>query len=83
MALYYITKYALSAGIYTKEGEVCHGISEKMISCPGRYGENYHKPYWHETWEEAVAQAEKQRAKRIKSLEKSLNELRNRKFVKP
>ena len=72
---FYITKYALTDGIAVKHGEICHSVSPDMISIPGRFGENYHKPHWHTTPDAAVAQAERMRVAKIKSLEKSLDRL--------
>ena len=70
----FITKYALTMGIQEKDGRVCDypGSTGNMIQIVGSINELYHKPYWHETREEAVEQAEKMRLSKLKSLRKSL-----------
>lgn len=73
----WITKYALTSGIQERRLlEVC---SERMITVvppPGEYGcIFFHKPDWHDTKAEAVAQAEKMRVKKLASLEKQIAQL--------
>jgi hypothetical protein len=74
----YITKYALTQGIYEAEAERCTDISPTMIELrnPGYVTETFHGNDWHETKEEAVARAEEMRLARVKSLEKSIAKLR-------
>lgn len=68
----YITKYALTQGIIIED--VKDTTSKSMVSVTGRHGwcVYYHKPHWHRSWKEAVAQAEIVRRKRVASLQKSL-----------
>lgn len=75
---YYITKYALTAGIYTREGEA----EGKHLSLnAGRSdAEFYHNSEFHETKEEAIARAEEMRDRKIASLEKQLDKLRSMDF---
>jgi hypothetical protein len=40
----------------------------------------YHKPYWHETKEEAIKHAEILKERKIKSLEKQIKKLKELKF---
>jgi hypothetical protein len=78
----YITKYATTIGIFKKEGNVS-GEHPNMFCCPkNEYGhtEYYHKPYWHESLEEAKKHAEDLRQKQIKALQKKLQKLENLKF---
>ena len=42
--------------------------------------QHFHKPHWHDSKEEAVKQANKMVASKIKSLEKQLVELKEMKF---
>jgi hypothetical protein len=68
----WITKYALTEGIYSVDVEDCFNISEKMVTGLNRRDGCYHKPHWHRTRKEAVVQAEKMRAAKIRSLRKSI-----------
>lgn len=78
----YITKYALTHGIDEYDDAiVCTDINVKMISVQKKgYKYHFHKPHWHETKEEAIAQAEKMRQKKIASLKKQIVKLENLKF---
>lgn len=78
----WITKYALTQGVYEVEGEAsfrdgmfCVPRSEKSFAA------YYHKPDWHETKEEAIAQAEKMREAKVKSLERQLAKIQAMQFV--
>lgn len=77
----WITKYALTQGIYEVEGEVS---VENNIFCVPRtektFATYYHKPHWHETKEEAVAQAEKMRVAKLKALEKQVAKIKALQF---
>jgi len=76
----WITKYALTQGILKAEAEVS-SISERMISIEGgRFLECFHKPHWHTTEEDALAQAEEMRRKKIASLKKSLDKIEKMKI---
>jgi hypothetical protein len=81
----YITKYALTKGILVEnDAEICADINPKMI-CISRNGFNdhYHKPHWHETWEEALAQALQMKTDKIISLQKQLVKLTKLEFKEP
>jgi len=74
----YITKYALTAGILLREVEEVERAQSMISWCNSRgYREYLHGEgkNWHRTWESALQCAEAMRAKRIKSLEKSLKAL--------
>lgn len=86
----WITKYALTKGIFAEEVDACFHISPKMVADRGRnttcYTTCYHKPDWHENLSDAIAQAETMRARKIKSLEKQIAKLKAMRFdleVKP
>lgn len=69
----YIIKYALTTGII--EREVVQ-ISSTMVSVKSdRWMASFHKPYWHETREEAVKHAEILKGKKKESLLKQLKKL--------
>lgn len=70
----YVTKYALTAGIIEVEADQ---VGDDMIQQVGAaYSTYYHGNDWWRTRAEAVAYAEKTRATKIKSLEKSLATMR-------
>jgi len=78
----WITKYALTQGIFEVDGEAKE--SSTLLYVPkirlGTFDAYYHKPDWHETKEEAVAQAEKMRVAKLKSLEKQVAKIRTLQF---
>lgn len=77
MTTYYVTKYALTAGILKVEGVV--GSGETMLVFKRKdstYREYVHDKDFHSTLEAANLRAEEMRQKRITSTEKSLDKLR-------
>lgn len=73
----WVTKYALTHGIFSTPVRLCQNSTTSMVSDlhPDRDkhgGTNYHGNDWHRTREEAIAHAEKMRVKKIASLEKSI-----------
>ena len=83
MPKFYVTKYALTAGIQEVEAEEPTEHAG-MLSVKVRGGAmHYHGEGkdWHRTHESAVARAEKMRYKKLASLSKRVVELTNLKFV--
>lgn len=79
----WITKYALTNGIYEADMRHCVSVSDKMVTEDkqgGYYNASFHKPYWHLTKEEAIAMAEVMRTKKIASLKKAIKKLEAMKF---
>lgn len=76
----YITKYALTKGIYLAE---VTDVGDGMVHENTRYGSYFHRPDWHETWESAHVDALMRREAKIKSLKKSLANLEKLEFVRP
>lgn len=80
----YVTKYALTQGIFTLEGMVNTEVRpDGTMFCPDKsegYQMSMFKPDWHETWEEALAHAEKMREKKIASLRKQMAKLEGMTF---
>lgn len=71
----WITKYALTTGIYEAEVEETHCASMVSLrTAPGSFSQYFHGEGkdWHRTKESAVARAESMRIKKIASLKKSL-----------
>ena len=78
----WVTKYALSEGIQTLRGFVCHRISSDMFVCKGNpFG--WHGKDWHRTPEAAIARAEEMRLAKIESLKKSIKKLEALQFSAP
>jgi len=78
----WITRYALTEGIYEKEAKVCINVSEDMIEVIGSNGMYFHGEGkdWHRTKESAIKRAEEMRKKKITSVEKQLQRLKDMKF---
>lgn len=69
----YITKFALTGGIFEKRVELCSDISADMVSVVGSpHHETYHGNDWHRTIDSARERAEQMRTAKIASLRKSL-----------
>lgn len=75
----YITKYALTEGIFEKEVRQSRDYPT-MVSVEGRSLECYHGNDWHLTMEAALERAEEMRIKKIESLKKSLQKMESLKF---
>lgn len=81
MAKVWITKYALTKGIY--EAEVNDSQADEgrvLILKGGHYYGSIYSPHWHKAKESAIAQAEKMCTKRIESLKKQIAKLEKIKF---
>lgn len=72
----YVTKYALSNGIEEVNGEIYDDIYFKVEGFYILFKEGE----WFETKEDAIKKAEEMRIKKIKSLEKQIERLKNKKF---
>jgi hypothetical protein len=79
----WITKYALTQGIFEIDATVCTKINKDMIEEVGAgYPTMYHREgeEWHRTKESAIKRAEEMKQAKIKSVKKQLNKLENLKF---
>ena len=74
---YYITKYALTKGIYKVEGEEKY---KDYLTVKGYMGLLKVDEYF-ETKKEAITQANRLKEKKIKSLEKQLEKMKGKWFV--
>jgi hypothetical protein len=78
----WITKYALTQGIYEIEARTCYVGGGEMIEQIGcERSTYYHGKEWQETKELAIEQAEFMRQKKIESLKKQVKKLEELKFV--
>ena len=76
----YTVKYATTKGIEQVEGEVCESTPD-MFRCTQHYG-YYHKGEWTTDLEEAKRVATEKVQKKIKSLEKQIENLKKLDFSK-
>jgi hypothetical protein len=71
----WITKYALTSGIFEVDAETCTSPSLIAVRKPGELTAYFHNNDWHKSKEDAIARAEEMRAKKIASLRKSIAKL--------
>jgi len=80
----YVTKYALTKGIFVVNANICKDISPLMISyrIDNDNDWNYyaHKGEWYTSLPEAIQKANKMRIERISSLRKSISKVENMEF---
>lgn len=78
----WITKYALTQGIFEIEAEECGMGFPGMIQTKEEHPSYYHEEGkdWHRNKESAVKRAEEMRQKKISSLRKKLEKLEKMKF---
>lgn len=79
----WITKYALSGGIFCVDAKIRHEVSSSMISWGGKFNQYAHGKDWHRTEEAAIARAEELRQTRIAAHHKSLAKLEKLVFKAP
>ena len=76
----WITKYALTEGIFEAEGEINYGTMFRYKNNGWNVSAHGEGKDWHLTKEAAVARAEAMRLAKIKSLEKSIKKMQSLKF---
>ena len=77
----WITKYALTQGIYVVEGEISENCPTMFVDHKG-YSSCYHPPHWHLTEDEAITRAEEMQKKKIASLKRSITNIEKLEFNK-
>jgi len=75
----YVTQYALTKGILEKHVDVDNKFPNLACDLQNRLA-YYHKPYWHENYQDAVKHAQDMQTKKIKSLQKQLEKVCKIKF---
>ena len=65
----WITKFALTTGIFSKRVELCSDISDSMVSVVGGRLEHYHGKDWHQRKEDAIRRAREMQAAKLKSID--------------
>ncbi len=73
----FITKYALTQGIFEIDAEICHSINHDMIKNINKQNDCYHGEgkNWHRTKESAIIRANEMRTAKIKTLQKQIIKL--------
>lgn len=82
----WITKYALTEGIFIREVEHCTDIADDMVSTipnDGSYQQHFHGEGkdWHRTEGSAIERAEIMRRAKISSLQKSIVKMQGLSFT--
>ncbi|MFT9078075.1 hypothetical protein [Ethanoligenens sp.] len=78
----YITRYALTEGIYLAEVELSQTDDSRVTVLRGRHSGIFHKPDWHVTWTDAINRAEKMRKQKIQSLQTQIACLKRMDFYR-
>jgi hypothetical protein len=76
----WISKYALSKGVFAIDAEDCFDTSPTMIGDMAESLTSYHGEAWHRTQEAALAKAEQMRKARIANLKKQIAKFEKMKF---
>jgi len=76
----FITKYALTTGIYKAAGEVRDDAFKQLRTGSGNFDQYFHGKDWHLTEEEAIARAEEMRIRKLKSLDAQIKKISLLKF---
>lgn len=80
MTIAFITRYALTTGIYKVEGEVKDDIFMQLRNGRGAFDQYFFGKDWHLTEEEAIARAEEMRIRKLKSLDAQIKKISLLKF---
>jgi hypothetical protein len=77
----FITRYALTKGIYEEDVEEC---GKGLVKTKGTYSKYFHGEGvdWHRTIEGAIDRAEEMRMLKLRSLEQSMDRLKALDFTK-
>lgn len=78
----YITKYALTQGIFEVEVDACDG-NPGLVADRARFVSHYRKPDWHLTREEAVSRARVMQASKLGALRRQIRHIEALTFDDP
>lgn len=76
----WITKYALTKGIYEAELKKEFSCRTIWIQRKGRYAESFDGKDWHKTKKAAIERAEEMQIKKIASLKKQIKKIESMTF---
>ena len=77
---YWITKYALTQGIFTIQGQIIEDTPTMIKDTNAKLNPYYFKPFWHDTPEDAIKHAELMRLKKFESINKTIAKLKKINF---
>lgn len=77
----YITRYALTEGIYLAEVELSQTDDSRVTVLHGHHSGIFRRPDWHVTVTGAINRAEKMRKEKIQSLQKQIDCLERLDFL--
>ena len=78
----FITKYALTQGIFEVEVDECEG-SPGLVADQSRYTSHYRRPDWHLTREEAADRARVMQATKLGALRRQIRKIEAMTFDAP
>lgn len=83
MTIVYITKYALTTGVYSAEADVNGDMAVQAVQREkgSVYAQYFHGKDWHLTEDEALDRAEEMRIAKLKSLDKQMKKISALKFT--
>ena len=79
----WISKYALSQGIYAVEVEDCFDVASDMVATTKEWKQHFHGRDWCRTQAGAIERAEEMRVAKIASIKKQLAKLEAMSFGAP
>lgn len=74
MTIVYITKYALTTGVYSAEADVKDDKAVQRAKGSG-YAQYFYGKDWHLTEDEAIHRAEEMRIAKLRSLDKQMKKI--------
>lgn len=83
MTIVYITKYAITTGVYSAEADVKGDMAVQRVQRAkgSGYAQYFHGKDWHLTEDEALDRAEEMRIAKLKSLDKQMKKISALKFT--
>lgn len=76
----FITKYALTKGIFAEEVEVCIGVGGREFVKSKTSNAYYHNPDYHKDVNDAISKAIEMKNKKLDSLEKEIERIHKLEF---
>lgn len=80
MAIIYVTKYALTTGVYSAEADVKGDMAVQRANGSG-FTQYFHGNDWQLSENDALARAEEMRIAKLKSLDKQMKKISALKFT--
>ena len=80
MTVAYVTKYALTTGVFTVQGEVSEKMFIQWTDGSSSINQIFHGNDWHLNETDALSRAEEMRIAKLKSLDKQMKKISAMKF---